>query len=496
VDLLEVLSSEWAIRAIIASSMVGVMCGVIGCFIVLRNMSLIGDALSHAILPGIFIAFIVVGYSTIGFFIGSVTAGLITAVVITWLQHNSTTKNDAAIGIVFTAMFSLGVIGISWLSQEQGAHLDLKDFLFGNILGISTEDLIITAIVTIYTLISVVLLFRYLFITTFQPTIAQTMGISVKSIHYFLMLLLSFSVVAALRSVGVILVVAMLITPASTALLLSDRLKRVLVIAGFLGLISAVGGMILAIMLDTTPGPLMVVFTTVMYFAAVIFAPDKGYLSRMINKKNQKNKVEREDVLRMISKSKSDKVLDPQIISKKLSLSRATVNRHLKSLINEGLLSNQSGSTALTMKGKEVTDQLIRAHRLWESYQVDKMGLLDTQIHDEADRIEHFLPEELLDELDEKLGFPSQDPHGSPIPPKSFIGNNSLLSQSPKSRSKISPIQKSQKIESELWEIGIMPESIIQIESIGVDAIKIKTGTKSIVIPADLARKIAVEPVK
>ncbi len=100
--LIDALSSGWAIRAIIASSLVGIMCGVIGCFIVLRNMSLIGDALAHAILPGIFVAFILVGYSTIGFFLGSVVAGLFTAFGITWIQHNVKTKNDAAIGIVFT----------------------------------------------------------------------------------------------------------------------------------------------------------------------------------------------------------------------------------------------------------------------------------------------------------------------------------------------------------------------------------------------------------
>ncbi|MFT7450953.1 MAG: ABC-type Mn2+/Zn2+ transport system permease subunit, partial [Patescibacteria group bacterium] len=122
-ELLQVLQSEWAIRALIASSLVGTMCGVLGCFIVLRNMALIGDALSHAILPGVVVAFMVLGtYSALGFFVGSVLAGLITATGITWLQHNVNTKNDAAIGIVFTAMFGLGVMGISAISQQEGVH--------------------------------------------------------------------------------------------------------------------------------------------------------------------------------------------------------------------------------------------------------------------------------------------------------------------------------------------------------------------------------------
>ena len=492
-SLIETLSSEWAIRAILASSMVGIMCGVIGCFIVLRNMSLIGDALSHAILPGIFVAFILVGYSTIGFFTGSVIAGLVSAVLITWLQHNSSTKNDAAIGIVFTAMFSLGVIGISWLSQEQGAHLDLKDFLFGNILGISTEDLIITAAVTVYSLLSVIILYRYLFITTFQPTIAQTMGISVKAIHYFLMLLLSFSVVAALRSVGVILVVAMLITPASTALLLSDRLKKVMVIAAICGLVSAVGGMILAILLDSTPGPLMVLVTTFIYFIAVIFSPSKGYLTRKIGKARQSQKVEREDIIRLANYYVDTGELKIEMLEEKLGISTRILKKHLKYLIEEGLINYNNNVIILTMKGVTEAEKLVRAHRLWESYQVNKMGLTEAQIHDEADRLEHFLSEEILDEVDKNLGYPIKDPHGSPIPRKNILGVDALLSLKLKSKSKISGNQKNKTIESELWELGILPHASFQVIRIGSDYVKIQIDNKEVSIPAHLAREIIVE---
>ncbi|MFT5747259.1 MAG: ABC-type Mn2+/Zn2+ transport system permease subunit, partial [Saprospiraceae bacterium] len=185
-------------RALMASSMVGLMCGVLGCFIVLRNMALIGDALAHSVLPGVVVAFILVGHNPLAFFIGSVIAGLATSVGITWIQHNARTKNDAAIGIVFTAMFAIGVIGISKISRRPGVHLDLNDFLFGDVLGVANEDLYLTGAVLVYVLISVVVFYRYLFAATFQPIIAETMGISVKTIHYFLMLLLSFAVVASL----------------------------------------------------------------------------------------------------------------------------------------------------------------------------------------------------------------------------------------------------------------------------------------------------------
>jgi ABC-type Mn2+/Zn2+ transport system permease subunit/Mn-dependent DtxR family transcriptional regulator len=489
-EFFDMLSSVWAIRAILASSMVGIMCGLIGCFIVLRNMSLIGDALSHAILPGIFVSFILVGYSTIGFFTGSVIAGLLTAVAITWIQQNISTKNDAAIGIVFTAMFSVGVIGISWISQEKGAHLDLKDFLFGNVLGISSEDLIITAVVLVYTLASVVLFFRYLFITTFQSTIAQTMGISVKTIHYFLMLLLSFAVVSALRSVGVILVVAMLITPASTALLLSNRLQKVLVISAIIGLISAVMGMVLAIIFNTTPGPVMVLFVTAIYLLVAILAPEKGFIPKYLARLSQSNRITREDIIKFINKNENESTFTK--LFEFLDIKASKLRSHLKFLEKSNAIMLDNNVVKLTYAGKSEANKLVRAHRLWETYQVDKMGLSEQQIHNEAERYEHLLSDEILDEVDEKLGFPEKDPHGSPIPKKQLQAVNGLYFQHPKKEYKISPHQLNHDIEGELWELGLMPESSIFIEQTTKNHIKISSGNKKLKIPKDLAISIEV----
>jgi ABC-type Mn2+/Zn2+ transport system permease subunit len=309
-------TNAWAPRALIASSLVGIMCGVLGCFVVLRNMSLIGDALSHAVLPGVVFAFIGINllgqvflceglsieeceavlksYQSIAFFLGSVAAALIAAIFITWIQKNVRTENDAAIGIVFTTMFSIGVIGISAISKGHGVHLDLKDMLFGNILGVSNEDLWITIIVAFIVVGSVILFYRQLFATTFQPIVAETMGIRINAIHYLLMLVLSFAVVASMRMVGVILVVAMLITPAATALLLSDRLKQVIVLAGTIGFVAAAVGVNLAILLDTTPGPAIVVTSTLLYILAVIFSPKKGLIVKSLNKQKVKSAIEQE----------------------------------------------------------------------------------------------------------------------------------------------------------------------------------------------------------
>lgn len=489
-ELLQTMTEPFAIRALIACSMVGIMCGIIGCFIVLRNMSMIGDALSHAILPGIFVSFVLVGYSTIGFFVGSVVAGVVTALLITWIQHNVKTKNDASIGIVFTFMFSLGVLGISWLSDEKGAHLDLQDFLFGTAMGISTEDVIITALVMVYTIISVAIMYRYLFATTFQPTIAETMGISVKMVHYFLMLLLSFAVVASLRTVGVILVVAMLVTPSSIALLLSNRLRRVIVISALVGLLSAILGLMLAIYFNTPPGPMMVVVATALYALSAAFAPEKGLVPRYLRKVSQANKIEQEDILKYMHKQ--DKAVAVSALSEYLGIKSNRAQFHISALSKEGYLTS-GGQIELTYKGKQKAEKLVRAHRLWESYQVEKMGLQEGQIHDEAERLEHHLTEDILDQVDQKLGYPATDPHGSPIPPKRIKPKKALLDIRPGKTVNIAGDQISEEVESDLWELGWTAGMAIQMVKIGKEEISVKVNGQNKSITARLAEKINVD---
>lgn len=490
--LIEILSEPWAIRALLTCSLIGIMYGVLGSFIVLRNMSLIGDALSHAILPGVFIAFLVFGYSPIGFFMGSVIAGLITAVLITWIQQNIKTKNDAAIGIVFTLMFAIGVIGISWLNNAEGVHLDLKDFLIGSIMGISNQDVWLTLIVTLYTIVSVVFFYRFLFITTFQPVIASTMGISTRMVHYFLMLLLSFAVVAGLKTVGVILVVALLIIPSSTALLLSNKLKRVILYSAIVGLVSAVLGLIMSIFMDSPPGPAMVLVAAVLYFAAALFSPEKGLIRRLIRTNNQRNKIEREDILRQADKHSPDNPLTLEGLRERLGLTTSKLKGHLNFLKNEGVV--LVGDTiSLTVKGKKEAEALVRAHRLWETYQVNTMGLGEGEIHDEADKYEHFLTDELLDEVDAKLGYPEMDPHGSPIPKKFKRKPRSLLSQKPNIRLRILKDQESNEVESQLWDLGLMPESVIYIKEITADKIIVSFENKILEMEPDLAGQILVD---
>jgi len=483
-------------RALIAAIMVGITCGVLGCFFVLRNMSLIGDALSHAILPGLVFAFMLVGYSTIGFFIGSTIAGMITAVMITWISQNVQTKADASIGIVFTFMFAIGIIGISRVSRvhadggDTSPHIDMQHFLFGNLLGVETSDLYLTAAVMLYVLIAIYLFYRYLFVATFQEVIAETMGISVKSLHYFLMLLLSFTVVASLQTVGLILVVAMLITPASTALLLSDNLKKVIILSGVIGAITGFIGMSLAIVLDAPPGPELVVVVSIMFFTAALFAPKKGYVSRLLQKRKLQRKIQLEDILKQSFRLRERGTVTKDILMSKLAFNPALLNTHLNTLKKKKLLERNDAEIILTEAGRQEANRLVRAHRLWETYLVQQMGMTEEQIHEEAEKYEHLLTDDMIEEVDEKLGYPTKDPHGSPIPTRMDHPDFPLSHLAEESTAFIDEDQINEAVHRQLKELGLRPETSIEVLKRTKDFIEVKLNGTLIKVPVKLAREI------
>jgi ABC-type Mn2+/Zn2+ transport system permease subunit/Mn-dependent DtxR family transcriptional regulator len=494
-SILEIIFTEqWAIRALIASCLVGITCGALGCFVVLRNMSMFGDGLSHSILPGVAIAFLIVGYTTFGFFTGAVIASFVAAIIITWIQNNIQTKNDAAIGIVYTAMFSIGIMIISYLSRTGGVHLDLEDFLFGQVLGVSDEDLYLTGLIAVYVIISLIAFYRYLFITTFQPVIAETIGISVNVVRYFMILLLSFTIVASLQSVGFILVVAMLITPSSTALLLSDRLKHVILISSLIGLLSAIIGLFLSIYFETTSGPAMVVVSSVFYFLVAFFAPKKGMLSRMLRRYKQRKKINIEDVLKQSLKLHEKGALSLKGLADRVTFGEQKLKKYLNLLVSDSSLKLASnGSILLTEKGIEQATRLVRAHRLWETYLVTEMGLTEEQIHDDAEKYEHLLTDELLDEVDASLGYPMMDPHGSPIPLKKGVSTTNALGMlNLNTTVKIANRQPDQ-IKNKLWELGLSPSDEITVISKSSDNIHVNADGKKINIRKAIADQINID---
>ncbi|MET4655973.1 metal ABC transporter permease [Exiguobacterium sp. Helios] len=259
-------------KALVTSVMVGIICGVIGCFIILRGMSLMGDAISHAVLPGVAISYLL----GINFFIGAVATGLLTALGIGFVSQNSRIKNDTAIGILFTSAFALGIILISFLRSSS----DLYHILFGNVLAVRPSDMWMTLAIGLIVLGAIFLFYKELLVTSFDPTMAAAYGLSTRLIHYLLMTMLTLVTVASLQTVGIILVVAMLITPAATAYLLTNRLSRMIFLSAGLGTISSVVGLYFSFTYNLSSGASIVLVATALFALVFIFSPRHGLLRK------------------------------------------------------------------------------------------------------------------------------------------------------------------------------------------------------------------------
>ncbi|GGI42729.1 metal ABC transporter permease [Mammaliicoccus stepanovicii] len=252
-------------RALITSIIVGIVCGVVGSLIILRGLSLMGDAMSHAVLPGVALSFLF----NIPMFIGALTTGMITSFLIGYISQHSKTKNDAAIGIIYTAFLSIGIILISQINSAT----DLYHILFGNILAITTNAFYTTSIVSIIVILSVIIFYKPLHLSTFDPIAAKMSGLNIKLIHYFIMMLLALVTVASLQTVGIILVVALLITPSSTAYLITNSLKSMMITASILSAISAAIGMYVSYLFNFPSGASIVLIC--FFFYAFIFIINK-----------------------------------------------------------------------------------------------------------------------------------------------------------------------------------------------------------------------------
>lgn len=262
---------DFMVKAILGGGAVGALCGFLSCFVTLKGWSLLGDALSHAVVPGVAIA----ALFGAPFAVGAFVTGLLAVLGIGLIERNSVLKNDAVIGVVFTTFFAAGLFIISVFPS----NVRIKTILFGNLLGISDADLLQVAAVGLIALVFIGLKWKDLLLYCFDPSHARSIGIRTDVLHLALLALLSLAAVAALQAVGALLVVAMLITPGATALLLTDRFGRMLILAPVLGGIAAMAGAYASFFLDGSTGGLIVVLQTVLFVAAFLFAPRHGMLA-------------------------------------------------------------------------------------------------------------------------------------------------------------------------------------------------------------------------
>ena len=272
--LIEPLQYGFMQRSLIIAILVGSICAVVGSYLMVQRLALLGDAISHSVLPGLAIAF----FLGVNIFVGAFIAGILSAMAIAWIRTRSPIKEDAAMGIVFSAFFALGITLITVIQKDN--KIDLNHFLFGNILGVTTSEVRDTAIIAAIVMLVVVLLYKELLFYTFDPAGAQAAGLPVNLLNFGLMVLIALTVVASMKSVGVILVLSLLITPGATAYLLVSRLHLVMILGAGIGVISSIAGMYLSYFYNVPSGPAIVLVTSGLFVLALLFSPSQGIFTQ------------------------------------------------------------------------------------------------------------------------------------------------------------------------------------------------------------------------
>ncbi len=423
---------------IVSGMLCAIAASLLGNFLVLRRMSLLGDAISHAVLPGLAAAFFLSGTrDSWPMFLGAVAAGVLTTLLIETVRGFGKVDEGAAMGVVFTSLFALGLILI--VQAADRVDLDPGCVLYGAI-ELTPQDTVIVGeieiprvalilgAVLLLNLTFVTLCFKELKLASFDPGLATASGFNAGLLHYALTTLVAITAVASFESVGNILVVAMFVAPPAAAYLLTDRLGVMIAISAGIAGLSAITGHLSALIVpgwfgyrSTSTAGMMAVAAGGWFLLAALFAPKHGVVARFTRQKVLSWRILAEDIIALLYRLE-EKEQRPSATSDSLAATlmcgRFTMQMILKYQTYQGLLKRNGNEFALTARGRAEATHVVRSHRLWEEYLVKQAGVGTDKIHQHAERLEHFTDARLRQRLNEDLATPEQDPHGSRIPPE------------------------------------------------------------------------------
>ena len=423
---------------VIIGILCAISCALLGNFMVLRRLSMMGDAISHAVLPGLAIAFLITNSrNSITMFIGAAIVGVLTAVFTQAIHTLGKVEESASMGVVFTTLFAIGLILL--VRAADSVDLDPGCVLYGaielsflrttEILGMHIPSAVLTlSMVCVINLVFVILFFKELKLSSFDPGLATTMGFNSQFMHYALMTLVAITTVAAFESVGSILVIAMLIVPGATAHLLTDRLHMMIILSTVVATISALLGHVSAITVpriwgiaDTSTAPMMAVVAGLLFFMAMIFAPRYGVISKIIHRILLGIRITGDDILGLLFRMgeigiKGGELKIPDLLRDYTGTGYFLYKLAILRLKRQGKIEFKDKRYQLTKGGAKFASSLIRSHRLWESYLFQFSNLAVDHLHFSANQLEHVTDSNLQKQLERKIDSPTVDPHGKDIP--------------------------------------------------------------------------------
>ncbi|MBN1295938.1 metal ABC transporter permease [bacterium] len=401
------------VKAMVGGSIIAIACAVLGCYIVLRKMAFIGDAMSHALLPGVGIGYLVMnalipgGFTAGGLLLGALIAAVITSVSISALSRIQRINEDAAIGIVYTGLFASGVVILT--RYQQHINIDLNHFFQGDVYGISWEDMWLSAVIGSLVVGTIILFYRYFTIVSFDPIMARSIGLHAGFIHTSLTIMIALICVAGISMVGVIMIVGLLITPAALAYLFTDRLPRMMILAAAMGVLSVITGLYFSEWINASGGGAIMFAGFALFLIGLIVAPNHGLIAGWLRRRRLVPITDIEDLLKAFYEKRD-------LESVAIPVSRR--HRAIRKMTMEGLLEPRVGKEReriLSRRGYDEAAHILRSHQLWEHHFIEQ-GMDPHRAHEAAETLEHLHDRMVLDRFDDELGHPQTDTHGIPIP--------------------------------------------------------------------------------
>ena len=409
---------------VVGSVLLAISAAIVGCFTFLKKKALIGDAVAHSVLPGVCLAFVVSGTKNpIYLIIGAFITGWISLRFIDLIVRHSKLKEDTAIGLTLSVFFGLGILILTAIQHSGNANQSgLDQFLFGKAASLVGQDLIVFGSVSVILLLVVGLLFKELTLVAFDEQFGKAIGMPVKGLELVLTTLTVLAVVTGIQAVGVVLMAAMLITPAAAARFWTDKLTTMVFLAAAFGAVSGVAGAYISFVAPAMPtGPWIVLVISFIAMASFFIAPGKGILFKVYQQRKYQRQILEENILKaFFHLGETDQTYYvPRRIQDLLSQRQFMVDRlqkRLRKLVRSGFLRHDKAGWVLTEEGKNKGQRIVKLHRLWELYLTEYLRIAPDHVHDDAETIEHIITPEIERRLEKKLNYPAVDPHNEAIP--------------------------------------------------------------------------------
>lgn len=411
-------SITWVVLGI---TLLGIGSAYVGTFSFLDKKALLGDAISHAVLPGICLGFILAGEKNPVYIVtGAFLSGALATFLSSWLKKNTKLSEDTIIATILSVFFGIGIVMLTALQKSGNPEIaGLNSFIFGNAIGISETDLMIYGGLSLTIIAVLTLLLKEFRLMVFDPNYGKAIGFPMEAIRFLFNVLMILAVVIGIQAIGVVLMAALLITPGAAARFWTDRLNPLLILAACFSIVSGILGTYISFVLPQMPtGPWVVVFLSLIALLSFMFSPKSGIIFRYFSRKSYLRKTHRDHLMKALYKAKEENKngLTIDEIYELYPYQKAQIDQSIKDLLQEGFISKNQSLVKLTTQGISDAMRIVRLHRLWELYLNEYMNIAPDHVHESAEQMEHLLTPELEAMLEKRLNFPTLDPHQETIP--------------------------------------------------------------------------------